>query len=330
MENVESKLEALLTMFDWEMLIVSSLRILFIFFIAFIIMAVVRRFLTRLEKQLISKGQAEGEPPSESQKRIETIIRLIKHGVFIALWVTVILIVLKEIGMEIGPVIASAGVVGLAVGFGAQNLVRDTISGFFMILENQIRVGDVAILNGTGGLVEKINFRTTVLRDLSGIVHVFPNGTITTISNLTNEWSAYVFDIGVAYKENTDRVIDILHQVGDSMVEDDKYGALMLDKPEVFGVDKFADSAVMIKGRIRTRPIRQWDVGREFLRRVKMAFDEHGVEIPFPHRSIYFGDTKDDKVLQALANLKPTTAVRDGEQAKRSEQNASTTNMSNE
>lgn len=303
MGDIESKLESLVSMFDWEMLIASSLRIVFIFCMAFFIMAVVRRFLTRLEKRLISKGQAEGEPPSESQKRIETIIRLIKHGVFISLWVTVILIVLKEIGMEIGPVIASAGVVGLAVGFGAQNLVRDTISGFFMILENQIRVGDVAILNGTGGLVEKINFRTTVLRDLSGIVHVFPNGTITTISNLTNEWSAYVFDIGVAYKENTDKVVEILHQVGDSMVNDDKFGVLMLDKPEVFGVDKFADSAVIIKGRIRTRPIRQWDVGREFLRRVKMAFDEHGIEIPFPHRSIYFGDTKDDKVLQALAGL---------------------------
>lgn len=270
MDTIESKLTKLMAMFNWEVLIVSSLRIAFVFCIAFIIMAVVKRFLTQLEKRLISKGQAEGEPPSESQKRIETIIRLIKHGIFIALWMTIVLVVLKEIGMEIGPVIASAGVVGLAVGFGAQNLVRDTISGFFMILENQIRVGDVAILNGTGGLVEKINFRTTVLRDLSGIVHVFPNGTITTISNLTNEWSAYVFDIGVAYKESTDRVVDILHQVGDSMIEDDKFGPLMLDKPEVFGVDKFADSAVMIKGRICTRPIRQWDVGREFLRRVKI------------------------------------------------------------
>jgi len=199
-------------------------------------------------------------------------------------------VILKEFGVEIGPIIASAGIVGLAVGFGAQNLVRDIISGFFIILENQIRVGDVAIVNGTGGLVEKINFRTTVLRDLGGVVHIFPNGTIDTLSNLTNEWSANVFEIGVAYRENTDRVIEIMQQVGQTMLDDEKFGRLMLEAPEIFGVDKFADSAVVIKGRIKTKPIRQWEVGREFLRRVKFAFDENNIEIPFPHRSLYFGE----------------------------------------
>jgi len=168
--------------------------------------------------------------------------------------------------------------------------VRDVISGFFIILENQVRVGDVAVVNGTGGLVEMVNFRTLVLRDLSGVVHIFPNGTVTTLSNMTKEWSAYVFDIGIAYKEDTDRVVEIMRRVGEELREDRYFGALMIDDVEVFGVDQFADSAVVIKGRLRTRPIKQWEVGREYRRRLKQAFDRDGVEIPFPHRSIYFGE----------------------------------------
>jgi small conductance mechanosensitive channel len=227
------------------------------------------------------------------------------------LWLTVSLMVLMEFGIEIGPIIASAGIVGLAVGFGAQNLVRDFISGFFIILENQIRVGDVAIINGTGGLVESINFRTTVIRDLSGVVHIFANGSIGTLSNLTNEWSAYVFEIGVAYKENTDRVIDVMRAVGLSMRADEKYGDLMLEDVDVFGVDKFADSAIVIKGRLKTKPIRQWEVGREFLRRVKLAFDEHGIEIPFPHLSLYFGEASKPIDLELLTNRSDQIAATD-------------------
>lgn len=276
--------------FTWETIIKTGLRVSLILVAAWIATSVFKKFLQRLESHLIEKGQQEGEPPSESQKRVETIIRLVRQAAMLALWLTAGLVVLKEFGVEIAPIIASAGIAGLAVGFGAQNLIRDVISGFFIILENQIRVGDVAIINGTGGLVEKINFRTTVLRDLGGVVHIFPNGTISTLSNLTNEWSAYIFDIGVAYKENTDRVIDIMKQVGRSMREDSVIGKFMLEEPEIFGVDKFDDSAVIIKGRIRTKPIRQWEVGREYLRRIKHAFDENLIEIPFPHRSVYFGE----------------------------------------
>jgi small conductance mechanosensitive channel len=263
-------------------------------------MKVLQKSLQGFEDHLIDKSKAAGEPPTESQKRIETIIRLIRQAALVTLWLTVSLVVLKEIGIEVGPIIASAGIVGLAVGFGAQNLVRDIISGFFIILENQIRVGDVAIVNGTGGLVEKINFRTTILRDLGGVVHVFPNGTITTLSNLTNEWSAYIFDVGVAYKENTDKVIKIMQRIGSELLSDEKYGEYMLEKPEIFGVDKFADSAVIIKGRIKTQPIRQWEVGREYLRRIKHAFDEHNIEIPFPHRTVYIGEDTKPLDLQIL------------------------------
>jgi len=275
---------------SWENLMFSMLRILLILVIAWIAVGAVKLALRRLERTLISRGQEEGEVPSEAAKRAETLSRLLRQAVVIVVWVVAGLTVLREFGVEIAPILASAGIAGLAVGFGAQNLVRDVISGFFMILENQVRIGDVAIVNGTGGLVEKVNFRTIVLRDLSGIVHVFPNGAVNTLSNLTREWSAYVFDIGIAYKEDVDRVIELMRAVGAELRADEQFGSLMVDDVEVFGVDDFADSAVMIKGRLRTKPIKQWDVGREYRRRLKKAFDREGIEIPFPHRSIYFGE----------------------------------------
>jgi len=304
MERVQEYVQS----FAWETLTMTGLRIFMMLLVAWVALKLLQRFLHRLEKRLIIKSVEVGEPPSESQKRIETIVRLVKQGLQLALLITFGLVILKEIGVEVAPILASAGVVGLAVGFGAQNLVRDVIAGFFIILENQIRVGDVAIVNGTGGLVEQINFRTTILRDLAGVVHVFPNGSITSLSNLTTEWSAYVFEIGVAYKENTDHVMEIMKNVGKTMLEDQQYRQYMLAAPEIFGIEKFADSAVIIKGRIKTRPIRQWEVGREFLRRIKYAFDEHSIEIPVPHRSIFFGKTSkafDAHLLNTLKSDQP-------------------------
>lgn len=293
-------LQQLINGLSWETLIKTGIRVTLLMFLAWIATLALQKFLQRLERKLLNRSEAEGEPPTESAKRIETIVRLIRQALLLALWLTIGLMILKEFGVEIGPIIASAGIVGLALGFGAQNLVRDIISGFFIILENQIRVGDVAVINGTGGLVEKINFRTTVLRDLGGVVHIFPNGTIDSLSNLTNEWSAYIFEIGVAYKEDTDQVIGIMQQVGQELLQDEAFGPKLLEEPEIFGVDKFADSAVVIKGRIRTRPIRQWEVGREYLRRIKYAFDAHGIEIPFPHRSIYVGEKSQPVELRLL------------------------------
>ena len=197
---------------------------------------------------------------------------------------------LKEAGFDIGPILAGAGIVGLAVGFGAQNLVRDVITGIFILLEDQVRVNDVAIINGTGGLVEQINLRTTVLRGLDGTVHVFPNGTITTLSNMTHGFSYYVFDIGVAYKEDTDHVAQVVKQIGDTMMEEDAFKSDILEPVEILGVDRFADSAVIVKARIKTAPIKQWTIGREMNRRIKKKFDELGIEIPFPHMSLYFGE----------------------------------------
>ena len=230
------------------------------------------------------------EPDLELEKRAATLGGIFRKTVVVVIWVVVFMMALEEAGFNVGPLLAGAGVAGLAVGFGAQNLVRDVISGLFMLLENQVRVNDVAIINKTGGLVEQINLRTTVLRSLDGTVHVFPNGTITTLSNMTQEYSYYVFNIGVAYKEDTDHVSAVVKELADEMMQEETYRSVILSPLEVMGVDEFADSAVMIKARIKTAPIKQWRVGREMNRRIKKKFDELGIEIPFPHRSLYFGE----------------------------------------
>jgi small-conductance mechanosensitive channel len=228
--------------------------------------------------------------PVELDKRISTLTGIIRKALLVVVWSFVAVSILSELGFDIKPLLAGAGIMGLAVGFGAQNLVRDVISGLFFIFENRIRVGDVAILNGTGGLVEQVNLRTMVLRGLDGTVHVFPNGAINTLSNMTYEFSYYPLDVGVAYKEDTDRVVAVLREVGDQMMQEDAYRSAILEPLEILGVDKFDDSAVVIKARIKTLPIKQWLIGREMNRRIKKRFDELGIEIPFPHRSLYFGE----------------------------------------
>lgn len=300
MKQILTEIQKTLLSFDWSMILKPLLRISLILLISLIATRVVKTLLRQLEQQLLKQGRKEGESETESHKRVDTIINLLRQAAYLTVGMTAVLMILKQVGVEVGPVIASAGIIGLAVGFGGQNLVKDVISGFFIILENQIRVGDVAIINGTGGLVENIKFRTTVLRDLGGVVHIFPNGSINSLSNMTLGWSAYVFDIGVAYKEDTDRVISVMREVGRKLKQDYDFDNLMLAEPEIFGVDKFDDSAVVIKGRIRTRPIKQWDVGREYLRRIKKAFDDQNIEIPFPHTSLYFGEASKPLALQIL------------------------------
>ncbi|SCY30409.1 small conductance mechanosensitive channel [Nitrosospira sp. Nl5] len=276
---------------NWEVLMFTTLRILIISFAAWMLLLALKVLLNRMQRTLVSRASDQGEMATEAAKRIETLVRLLRQAVVIIVWVMVGLVILRELGVEIAPILASAGVVGLAVGFGAQNLVRDFIAGFFMILENQVRVGDVAIVNGTGGLVESINFRTIVLRDETGTVHVFPNGAITTLANMTQEWSAYVFEVGVAYRADMDKVMAVMREVGAEMRSDETFGPQMMEDIEIYGVDSFKDSAVVIKGRLRTRPIKQWNVGREYRRRLKLAFEREGIEIPFPHRTIDFGET---------------------------------------
>lgn len=286
-------------------LLQASLRLLVVLLLWWLLTRIVRVFLGRLGTQLIERAEATEESPVEARKRVETLVHLLTQMIRIVLFVTLALVLLMQLGVQVGPLIASAGIIGLAVGFGAQSLVKDVITGFFMVMENQMRVGDVVTVNGTGGLVETMTLRTVVLRDVGGVVHIFPNGTITTVSNATRGWSAYVFDIGVAYKEDPDVVIAAIREICDELKEDPVYGPKMLSAAEIFGVDKLDDSAVVIKGRIKTFPIMQWEVGREFLRRIKKSFDARNIEIPFPQRTLHFpSPTTPEAKLAQLALLK--------------------------
>jgi len=274
---------------DWLINELPGLIIVIVLF--FIVMKVIGFFLKKLRKSLVSRAEKNEKLDTiEAEKRIVTLTSIIHGLVKIILWVIFIMILLQKFGINIAPILAGAGIVGLAVGFGSQELVRDFISGFFIILENHIRAGDVAVINGTGGLVEKIDFRTTTLRDFSGTVHIFQNGKISNISNMTKDWSAIVFDIGVAYKENPQVVMDLMKQVGDDLQIDPEFKDKILEPIEIFGLDKFADSAIIIKARIKTKPIQQWTVGREYRKRLKYVFDEQNIEIPFPHTTVYWGD----------------------------------------
>lgn len=250
--------------------------------------------LKRLNK---SRNQADEK---ELEKRVDTLLGILRSTLRIVIWSIVLIIVLGKVGVNIAPLIAGAGIAGLAIGFGAQELVRDVIAGFFMLLENQIRSDDVAIINGIGGLVESIGLRTTVLRDLSGVVHVFQNGKISNLSNMTKDWSAMVFDIGVAYKEDTDSVVEIMKQVAEELRADPKFSGKIKEPLEIFGVDDFSDSAVIIKARFKTKPIQQWEVGREYRRRLKKAFDRNGIEIPLPHRTLYTGSETEPLPIRLL------------------------------
>jgi small-conductance mechanosensitive channel len=249
----------------------------------------------RLLRFLVSKIQRffEDDDPttkSEREKRAETLTRTLGNIITIIVWFFAGMMILKELGVEIGPILAGAGIAGLAVGFGAQSLVKDFLSGIFIIIENAFRVGDVVKIADTAGLVEKITLRTTTLRDLEGKVHIIPNGQIAVVTNMTKEWSRFLIDVGVAYKEDVDYVMEVLGEVGESMEKDEKFGPLILEPLSILGVDSFGDSSVNIRVMFTTQPLQQWTVGREFRRRIKKTFDEKGIEIPFPHRTIYLGE----------------------------------------
>jgi moderate conductance mechanosensitive channel len=238
----------------------------------------------------IAERDAEGSPRLSSRTR--TLLNIIRHFVLVFLGLMALFVILAELGVNIAPLLAGAGVIGLAIGFGSQKLVQDIITGMFVLFSDTMRVGDVVEVGGRAGVVEAATLRTVVLRDYGGSVHTIPYSAIDTVTNLTKEYSFAVFDIGVGYRENVDEVMQVLHDLGAEMRQDPFYRRLILEPLEVAGVDRFADSAVVIKARFKTRPLRQWDVAREFNRRIKNRFDELGIEIPFPHQTLYFGADK--------------------------------------
>ena len=245
-------------------------------------------FITRRVEQAFEDN--DPSTMNEREKQAATLGKVIRNITRILVWGVAVMMVLKELGIDIGPILAGVGLMGLAVGFGAQSLVKDFITGMFVLIENQYNVGDVIKVAGASGLVEKITLRATTLRDLEGNVHIIPNGTIDVVTNRTRQWSRFVLDIGVAYKENVDEVMGVLKEIGDELAADAKFASMITAPLEVLGVQDFADSAVVIRVMFTTQPIKQWAVGREFRRRVKNTFDAKGIEIPFPHTTIYLGD----------------------------------------
>ena len=290
-------------------LFTQGLRVVLIGLLAYFTVRVAGLGISHFE-EIVRLRAGNNADKIELVERVHTISGLVTNAVNIIVWSAASLMMLEELGVNIAPLLTGAGIAGLAVGFGAQNLVRDVISGFFFILEDQVHVGDVVEVNGTSGLVESVKLRTLVLRDLSGTVHVVPNGEITTLSNKTKEFSYAVLDIGVAYKEDTDHVSAVLHDVGADLASDSDFSDSILSSLEILGVSEFGDSAVVIKIRIKTRPLKQWMIGRELRRRIKKSFDTEGIEIPFPHMSLYFGEASKPFLAQQIesGNL-PTSEV---------------------
>lgn len=266
--------------------ITSGLQI----FLVIILMALALKAVDILTERIFKQKKAKDD--IEVQKRAETLSSIAKSVLTGVVFVVAGMMILEKLGISIGPVLGAAGIIGLAVGFGAQKLVEDVINGFFILLDDQIRINDVVIIEGTGGLVEKVNIRMVILRDLAGNVHYIRNGRIGMVTNMTKEYSRYVFDIGVAYREDTDEVVEVIKGIDEELRNDPQFKDDILEPIEILGVDKFDDSAVIIKARTKTKPIKQWYVGREFNRRLKKKFDELGIEIPFPHRTVYIGQDK--------------------------------------
>jgi small conductance mechanosensitive channel len=256
-------------------------RVVLILVLAVVALRFIEYFIPRLREMIATR-----QGSAEDGQRIRTLSRVVRYVLSVAAWVITALLILGEFGVSIAPILGAAGVVGIAIGFGAQSLVKDYFTGFFLLLENQIRLGDVVNAGGKGGLVEELTLRYLRLRDYDGNVHFIPNGTITVVTNMSLGFAFAVIDAGVAYGEDVENVIRVMRSVGEAVRKDALFAPKILDDLEIAGVDKWGDSSVVIRCRFRVAPLEQWNVRREYLHRLKQAFDREGIEIPFPHLKI--------------------------------------------
>jgi small conductance mechanosensitive channel len=284
---------------DW--LTTHGIRVLVIIVIAVALYFLLRHFVPLIVKRFVSR-QMEGQPEEEIKKRANTLSSVFVNTGTVIIVIFAIFTILPEFGVNIAAALAGLGIVGIAVGFGAQSLIRDLLAGIFILLEDQYRVGDVVNVAGIGGLVEEIGLRRTILRDLDGIVHSIPNGEIKVASNVTKGYSRVNLNISVAYGENLDHVIEVINRVCDEMAKDPKWRADFVSTPKVLRVDKLGDSGIEIKILGDTKPSRQWDVTGELRLRLKRTFDKEGIEIPWPHTKVYFGNT-----LPRIEGIQPTS-----------------------
>jgi small conductance mechanosensitive channel len=282
------------------------LRIILIIVLSLLAMRIITKLAPKAVRLMVRDRESVAGSV-EVEKRANTLEGVVKGALTAFIMVIAVFTILAELGVPIGPMLTGVGIAGIAVGFGAQHIVKDMISGMFILLEDQYRVGDVVRVAGTAGLVEDVNLRRTVLRDLDFIQHFIPNGEITVASNFTKEKSRVHMNIQVAYKENLDHAISVLNAVGEELSVDSYFGPLITDQIKVLRVDSFDESGISIKVLGETYPLKQWEVGGEFRKRVKAAFDNEGIEIPFPHRTLYWGNNVETKIVQLTEKLEEAT-----------------------
>ena len=271
----------------------SGIKVLGILIVLIILSQMSRWIVKWLERFIPEKDTLQA---SEAKKRAQTLGTILRHALLIVLFFIAILMILGELGIQLGPLLATAGIGALAIGFGAQSLVKDVISGFFIILENQYRIGDAIEVGGVSGMVESVNLRKTVLRDLEGRVHTIPNGEIKVVSNLSKEWSRAVVDVGISYREDVDQVIGLLTQIGKELEAEEPYKSAILEPAQILGVERFGESQLVIRMIVKTSPLKQWEVGRELRKRIKNRFDEKGIRIPLPHRVLFWEEPGGKKI----------------------------------
>lgn len=262
-----------------------ALRITAILVIALLLRQLIQRVTPRFRELIASRQES-----LEGAQRVRTLSRVLRYALTVLLTVVTVLLILGELGISVAPLLGAAGVAGLAIGFGAQSLVKDYFTGFFLLLENQIRIGDVVEAGGKAGAVEELTLRYLRLRDYSGNVHYIPNGQISVVTNMCLGHAYAVVDLGVGYGEDIDRVVAEMRTVGETLAVDADFGPKILAPLEIAGVDQWAASSIVIRARFRVAPGEQWGIRREYLRRAKLAFDRAGIEIPFPHVKIVAAD----------------------------------------
>jgi small conductance mechanosensitive channel len=262
-----------------------GLKVIVIVLIAYIVHRFVGVLINRLIRKMVVADRYLSK--ESEKKREDTLIRIFTVSANITIWLLAILMVLQELGLAIGPLLAAAGIAGLAFGFGGQYLIRDLISGLFIIMENQYRIGDVVCFNDTCGVVEDISLRMTTLRDMDGTVHHVPHGEIKTVSNLSKNFARVNLNIGIGYSSNLEQVIAVVNKVGQELASDIDWKDKIIKAPQFLRVNDFADSAITIKILGDTQPLMQWEVTGELRKRLKIAFDREGIEIPFPQRVVY-------------------------------------------
>jgi small conductance mechanosensitive channel len=273
---------------EWKLFATQGLRIVLILALAWVLQIVAAKLIRAFRRVMARRLGSEDE-----KRRIETLGRVFRYVASVIIAIVAGTLVLGELGISVAPILATAGVAGVAIGFGAQSLIKDYFNGFFLLVEDQIRQGDVVQIADRAGVVEVVTLRYVRLRDFEGHVHFVPNGEIKIVTNRTREFAHAVIEVGVAYREDVDEALGVMREVGQALRADPAFGARILEDTEIIGVERWGDSAVILRCRLKVQPLEQWAVRREFLKRLKEAYDERGIEIPFPHLTVYAGQAKD-------------------------------------